>query len=276
MKSKNVFRLLSCLALVVSSRAADLNVQGSVTITAPEGSPYQPSVRMSGDGGLYFMGKDLSNSGASSFMTSGYGMLFDSKLSALFVGNCYPGSGGRFSLAVGYMPVAQGENSMAIGHESRTTASNSLAVGHYSYASGASSVAMGNSAYAYGATSIAVGSSVVASGASSFAVGSGAQAMGAQSAALGQSIAGGTAAVSMGSATTAAAYSVAVGRFNKIVNIDGGAVNGTGWTDTDPLFSVGNGTGSGTQQRKDAFVVYKDGRIRIDKPQGDILMGDFQ
>lgn len=287
MKSKALFSLISCLILVVvSSEAADLNVEGrlsvtntdpyntAVSVTGAQGSPHGPSMRVTGDGGVYFVGKNLTTGGGYNFMTSGYGMYFDSKLSALYVGNCYV-IGARFSLSVGEMAVAQGENSAAIGKDSRTLASDSLAVGKYSYAYGASSVAMGNSVVANGASAFAAGSGAQTANTAAVALNAGIAA-GAYSTALGQSSASGTASVSMGSATAPAAYSVAVGRFNKTVNINGGAVNGTGWADADPLFSVGNGTGSAAQQRKDAFVVYKDGRIRIDRPQGDILMGDFQ
>jgi hypothetical protein len=68
-------------------------------------------------------------------------------------------------------------------------------------------------------------------------------------------------------------HSFVIGRNN--------VVNGTGssWIANEPLFVIGNGTGDRMDppavRNRDAFTVYKDGRVRIAKRQGDIMMGDF-
>ncbi len=94
-----------------------------------------------------------------------------------------------------------------------------------------------------GPSSIGVGTNVTASGTDSSAFGYGSTASGAYSFAA-------------GIGTTAQAYdSVALGAYN----IPSG--NGTSWVTTDPLFTIGNGTGSGSPST--ALTVLKNGNVGI-------------
>lgn len=94
----------------------------------------------------------------------------------------------------------------------------------------------------------------------------------------GGSLAPANLSVALGAAATASSFSsVAIGRNNLTTALDGTAVSTTAWVDKDPLFSVGNGSGTvGDPNRyRNAFTVYKDGTVTLSKPQGDIQMGQF-
>lgn len=224
-----------------------------------------------------------------SFEASGaYGFFYLSKKSALILGTSNGASvPGIYTLSVGDSIYPLGRSSVAVGYYSQTalTAPNSIAVGYYAYTAGQNSAAFGEFCSATGYASAAFGSGI-SSGDYSFSANGGYAsnyraaafnagiAVGAESAAFGSASASGTGSAAFGSvATAAAAYSVAVGRYNTTVNKDGGAVNATSWVDLDPLFSVGNGTSPSA--KRDALVVYKGGDIRMAKRQGDIPMGKF-
>jgi hypothetical protein len=69
--------------------------------------------------------------------------------------------------------------------------------------------------------------------------------------------------------TSPAYASVVVGQWNKIEGNQSAWVSGS----TEPLLVAANGTD--TNNRKNAFAVYKDGTVTISKRQGDVGMGRF-
>jgi len=107
--------------------------------------------------------------------------------------------------------------------------------------------------------------------------------------AMGGGYAEGDGATAISGGVALANYSIAAGRYTNAVaaqsfvigrhNVIAGTENLVNWVESDPLFVVGNGTGESEDppeiRNRDAFIVYKDGTIRIAKRQGDILMGDF-
>jgi hypothetical protein len=106
-----------------------------------------------------------------------------------------------------------------------------------------------------GASSIGVGTNVTASGADSSAFGYGTTASGAYSFAA-------------GIATTAQAYdSVVLGAYN----VPSG--NATNWISTDPLFTIGNGTGSTSLST--ALTVLKNGNVGIGSPNPVTRLGIY-
>lgn len=107
--------------------------------------------------------------------------------------------------------------------------------------------------------SIAMGFSTEASGLASFTAGVLSSASGYAATAFGQqTIAPGIYSVAHGYRTYGEAMNVAVfGRFN----VGGG--NPTSWVATDPLFEVGNGYGSSSFQRNNAFTILKNGNVGI-------------
>ncbi len=124
-------------------------------------------------------------------------------------------------------------------------------IGNYSIAMGLSTIASGNYSMATGLYSSAHGDYAVALGYDNIA-GDYATAFGTAT------VAGGTSSTSMGYLTRADSYiSTAIGRFN----IGGGSP--TLWTETDPLFEIGIGTGPSVPERKNALTVLKNGNVGI-------------
>jgi autotransporter adhesin len=211
---------------------------------------------------------------------------------------------GEYSAAFGYNTVASGSGSLAIGLGTHAFGTGSVAMGGYtsssgyystvagllSTASGFASTAMGDWSTASGDGSTALGASTAsghgstalgtstASGYGSTAIGTNSTASGYYSMALGYSTtASGVISTAFGGLTTASAYaSFVIGAFN----VGGGSP--TTWVATDPLFEVGNGSGSGfgnpaVTGPSDAFVVYKNGSATFQgsvtvAPGGDIPM----
>ena len=115
-------------------------------------------------------------------------------------------------------------------------------MGFNTIASGSDAFAMGYETVARGPESTAMGDYTVASAFGSTAMGSNTEASGSVSTA-------------MGHYTTAASYcSVAIGQWND--NIGGSTDT---WSTPDPLFIIGNGTGS--SNRHNAMLVRKNGQI---------------
>ena len=106
--------------------------------------------------------------------------------------------------------------------------------------------------------SIAAGNGSIASGLSSLAVGNSVGASGSYSHALGNAVAvSGSAATGLGESLTVSSYaSTAVGRYNT------GGGSSFSWVATDPLFEVGNGTGTGASA-SDAMMILKNGNVGI-------------
>jgi hypothetical protein len=241
---------------------------GDLTVTGLTGSGVTiPALKVTGDGGFYFPAG--SNTTLPPAVSSGSGFFYYPAKSALRLGAFYSitnASVGSNSIAFGG-GTASGQQSFSSGGTAsgylstalgNSTASNqyALAVGGYSSASGNTAVAMG-----YGAT---------ASGNYSFSFGG--MALGDNSTAFGGGTATGVSSVVFGAGSGSyaqAAYSVVMGR-NNVMEGDPAT-----WVTTDPLFVVGNGTGTSPSLRSNAFVVYKNGDIKIPKAQGDIIMGEF-
>lgn len=133
--------------------------------------------------------------------------------------------------------------------------SYSVAFGSSCTASGAYSAAFGSGDAATGAYSSAFGALNTAIGSYSTAFGGGNSAHGNYSVAWGHdTAANGDYSVAFGFYTKADAFaSTACGRYNK-----GGGSNTT-WVSSDPLFEVGNGTGTPDASRANAMTIYKDG-----------------
>ena len=150
------------------------------------------------------------------------------------------------------------------------TGDSSLAAGELAYAAGYASAALNygqataeaatslNESHAWGSRSTAINYGL-ATGGGSFSQG-------------GSSVSA-VYAAGFGQATVTSYSSVALGRNNEVLDSAGGPVNGTTWDPVDPLLSVG--IGANEFARKDAFTIYKDGKIRMTKRQGDIPMGQF-
>jgi len=163
------------------------------------------------------------------------------------------GGTGSGQQAVSIGGIASGSWSFAGGSSySTASGSRSIAYGEFAFGTGSFAVALGGSPTASGSGAVALGSGV-ASGSGAFAANSG--------------NAPGSRAAAFGEYSTAQAYdSFAIGRYNAL---EGDPLT---WQATDPLFVVGNGTASNA--RKNAFVIYKDGKIKMNR-QGDIPMGEF-
>lgn len=155
------------------------------------------------------------------------------------------GALGNRSFAAGYESLANAEKSIAIGYKSKALGEDAVALGRYATATGGQSAALGNGATASNQYAFAVGKSVTASGNSSTAIGNEANASGAYSFVAGNtSTASAEGAVAIGENLIASNTNATVlGTYNKV-------------TDTDEIFSVGNGTSSA---QKNALVVNGSG-----------------
>jgi len=163
-----------------------------------------------------------------------------------------------------------GAYSVAFGEGTWASGPASTALGSYTSSGGYASVAMGYSSYALGNYSISMGMSAIASAECSVAIGNDVAATGHHSTAIGYEVgAYGRYSTAIGKGVSSTAYnSFAIGSYN----VGGG--NATTWVGTDPLFEIGNGTS--WEAKSSALIVYKNGNIKIPKPQGDIPMGEFQ
>ena len=162
---------------------------------------------------------------------------------------------GRDTTASGYGSMASGDNSSASGYSSTAFGVFTFASGYASTVFGQSTTASGSEATAFGVLTTASGNEsttfgmvTTASGDASIAFGSGTTASGYASAALG------------GSTTASAQFSFVIGSNN----VGGGS--STTWVDGDPLFEIGNGSGTGATPLKDALVVYKNGSSTFQGP----------
>jgi len=189
---------------------------------------------------------------------------------------------GYFSTTMGHSDTASGWCSTAIGEYTSARGSRAIAMGYYSTASGDYSQAMGYSTIASGLFSTAMGYSTTASGDYSTTMGIYAEASGDLSIAMGfrtkasgnnstvmgySTTASGDYSTAMGYSTTAQSYaSVVLGQYNIISG------SKTTWEDADPLFVIGNGTGTGTTPRSNALTVLKNGNVGIGTSSPDELL----
>ncbi len=192
---------------------------------------------------------------------------------SLAMGGYFNNASGDYSIAMGLATTASGDYSTAIGHSTDAIGDNSIATGYFSAASGEYSTAMGNYANAIGYASAAIGDGPTASGLGSTAMGYYTIASGYASTAMGwypeasglSSTAMGNNTNASGSYTTAmgantfakSGYEMTVGRWNTNYTPD----DTLGWDTDDRLFTIGNGTGSGS--RSNAVTVLKNGNVGI-------------
>ncbi|WP_298536315.1 hypothetical protein [uncultured Algibacter sp.] len=153
--------------------------------------------------------------------------------------------------ATGYYSVAMGSTTKASGRYA-------IAMGESTIASGLNSIAIGKNTRATGISTLAIGSNTIASGDYAVTFNSGTLASGNHSTAMGQgTTAIGNRSIAMGSLTTSESFAqTTIGQYN---TNSGGSI--TSFVATDPLFVIGNGTGSANVS--DAMVVLKNGNTTI-------------
>ncbi|MEQ1878840.1 MAG: hypothetical protein ABL958_19530, partial [Bdellovibrionia bacterium] len=139
---------------------------------------------------------------------------------------------GAYSAALGRNTIASNSYAFAAGGSTTASGQNSVAMGQSTTASAQNAVAIGGSSVASGNTAIALGYLNTASGDLSHAQGN--------------------------NATAESHSQTTIGRFN----MPTGSENATTWVAADPLFVIGNGTGSGAS-RSNAMVVLKNGNVGI-------------
>jgi hypothetical protein len=165
----------------------------------------------------------------------------------------------NYAVAMGSLTQATATYAHAINRQTVASGPNSLAAGFFTSASGNSATALGDATTASGDYSLAIGGGTSAGNTGTFAGGSGAGASGLYSFAFGSvPVASGDHSIALGNGSLApSAFEVAVGRFNTTY----APVSATAWNTADRLFTIGNGTASGT--RADAFVMLKNGNVGI-------------
>jgi hypothetical protein len=150
---------------------------------------------------------------------------------------------GLYSFASGLNTRAQGYGATAMGRDTEATNSYAFASGYFSNADGQYSTAMGFNTDALALGSTALGYSTDAEANYSLAGGYFAEAQAIYS-------------IALGNAVQAQSYSsMAIGRYN----VGGGSA--TSWVSTDPIFEIGNGTGTST--RSNSITVLKNGNVGI-------------
>ena len=201
-----------------------------------------------GQGNVLFEGQYKASPGAPPVTGAGTRMMWYPDKAALRAGRVTAGQWdinqiGNYSVAMGLNVTASGDNSAAWG-------SSTVASGNLSAAWGSGTVASGNQSAAWGSGTEASGNQSTAWGSGSTASGLRATAFGFQGDASGQN------STAWGANTRAASYvETAVGRFNTNYT----PVNEAGWSSSDRLFVIGNGTSEAN--RRDAFIVFKSGQI---------------
>jgi hypothetical protein len=188
---------------------------------------------------------------------SGYGMAYHATDQSIRLGTLdqkprgtksimlgeYATASGNNAVSIGSFGTASGNSSIVLGYNAAATTSEATALGAYSRAEGSRATAIGVSTYANGSESVALtggtadGNRSIAAGISSYAEGEN--------------------SLAIGYAVRAKAYnSIALGRYN----LTSATESPDSWVGTDPLFVIGNGTGSA---RSNAILIRKDGRIGI-------------
>lgn len=152
-----------------------------------------------------------------------------------------------------------GDNSVALGSETTASGSASFAAGWASTASSWNAVALGAASTASGGASFAVGGAT-ASGNGSVGVGSNSLSSGYQSTAIGSYVtASGQEARGLGANIDArSGYEIVVGRYNTAYTPNSIG----GWDAADRLFTVANGTGTGSNS-SNALTILKNGNVGV-------------
>ncbi len=164
-------------------------------------------------------------------------------------------AGGKYSLAMGYSTTADGDYATTIGSGNIATGWYTLVGGRNSQATNHYATSIGRETNASGYNSLALGAYTTASGKNSTAMGDLTIAAGIASTAFGRGPdALGNYSFAAGIHTVASAYASNVfGRYNIIP----ASFSSEGWTLTDPLFTIGNG--SNNSNRKNALLIRKNG-----------------
>jgi len=271
---------------------------GGLEITGQTGISAAPGIKVTGDGGVVFEG----NIGTGTIPATGVGARF----------MWYPKKAatriGLVTDSEAWADVFIGVGSFAVS-DSVASGASSVSFGGYAY--GNSSVAM-NGGLSDGSGSVAMSqgtttgsystafSGGIADGDMSVSM-SGGTALALGSTTMGTGIAAGSYSVSLSNGVTDGSYSTAMsggfalGDFSTAMGVGVHSVVYSGFVagtfneeypnvlsvpqETDPLFVVGNGTGfnedSPEKRLHDALVVYRSGKVKIARRQGDIEMGDF-
>ena len=158
------------------------------------------------------------------------------------------GATGNYSFAMGYNSTASNHNAIAMGGNNNASDRYTFAVGYQNTASGEYATAIGNLNVASGYNAIAIGEANQATAWNSTAIGYKNETKGRYSFAAGYD----NYANSLGE--------VALGMFN--TNFSGSSAS---HVSTDRIFSIGNGTSGYTNQRADAFEIFKNGTIYADQ-----------
>jgi Head domain of trimeric autotransporter adhesin len=252
------------------------SAKGDLTVTGQTGSSALPGIKVTGDGGVLFLG--TFGTGLIPATGAGTRFMWYPKKAALRAGYT-DGNGGWDDANIGNYSVAF-SNSAAVGASSAAFSYGNAFGNNSSAMSGGTSWGFLSTAL-NGATSggdystamsggVSVGFASVAAG---LAVAQGDYSVSVGGDANGSAAAQGTSSTAVGPGATAQAY-------HSIVIGSGTAPgNATTWVDTDPMLVVGYGTGKATDSasvyQRNAWTVYKNGKIAIGKRQGDIVMGEF-
>jgi len=183
---------------------------------------------------------------------------------------------GTWSFASGFGTLAKGIYSTALGDHTKASGPYSTTLGSNTIASGAYSTALGQTTTASGNISTAHGLLTTASGPYSSTFGYVTEASGYAATAFGDhtisslytatafgdhTTASGAASTAFGANTMARSnLSVAMGAWNDTIAGSDPIV----WIPTDPLLTIGNGTGAGA--RHNAFAIYKNGNLLAKNP----------
>ena len=183
---------------------------------------------------------------------------------------------GTWSFASGFGTLAKGIYSTALGDHTKATGAYSTTLGRNTIASGDYSTALGQTTTASGNISTAHGLLTTASGPYSSTFGYVTEASGYAATAFGDhtisslytatafgdhTTASGAASTAFGANTMAKSYlSVALGTWNDTI-VGSDPIT---WIPSDPLLTVGNGSGVGA--RHNAFAIYKNGNLLAKNP----------
>ncbi len=161
-------------------------------------------------------------------------------------------------LAFGFSADANGSAAISMGYDSFAS-SNATSIGHISAATGDHSVALGTVSRAKGDRSMSMGFYTNVGGADSIGIGKFATTHSRDSVAIGQHV------------FAARPGQVVVGAYNTKVDVDTAPNGYNSVSDDDRVFVVGSGTDD--SNRDDAFVVERDGDVRV---FGDLRVGGEQ
>jgi hypothetical protein len=169
---------------------------------------------------------------------------------------------GLRSTSLGRETVASGDCSISAGYQTTASGEYAAAFGERSTASGDGAIALGRINDASGDNSSVIGGTLCSSdGNYSMSWGSNSDAIGTLSTSWGShSDADGYCSTAGGHNVKAnASYEVAFGRYTTDVS----ATSPTGWTSSDRIFTIGNGTANTSSGRSDAFTIFKNGNATL-------------